>query len=93
MKKADLIEVLVKHDEDSANGAGEEEAAIAMAIAEDELVGLDSPTNVAIEDDTEDGDVLEDENDDIGCAESLMDSLIDAEGRMETEGDTQPSGI
>ena len=93
MKKADLIEVLMKHDEDSANGAGEEEAAIAMAIAEDELVGLDSPTNVVIEDDTEDGDVLEDENDDIGCAESLMDSLIDAEGRMETEGDTQPSGI
>ena len=80
MKKAELIAALVQNDIDMAEGAGEDADAEFVAIEALAMDGLDSPTTMP--EDVEDGADADREDEDIGCAEGLMDSLMDAEGRI-----------
>ena len=80
MKKEELIAVLLQNDIDMAEGVGEDADAEFVAIEALAMDGLDSPTTMP--EDVEDGADADREDEDIGCAEGLMDSLMDAEGRI-----------
>ena len=75
-----MIVVLLQNDVDMAEGMGEDADAEFVAIEALEMDGLGSPTTMP--EDVDDG-VDEDRDDaDIDCAEGLVDSLMDAEGRI-----------